>query len=62
MSIDSLSCSTAHQPGESATHLPAPRSPRHAALLLLAGISPPRRRASPGTPIEALASASNGCI
>ncbi|MDF1486343.1 hypothetical protein PY257_14350 [Ramlibacter sp. H39-3-26] len=33
-----------HLVGESAMHLPAPRSARHAALLLLAGSSPPRRR------------------
>ncbi|MFZ3123567.1 MAG: hypothetical protein WA129_00250, partial [Acidovorax sp.] len=32
-----------HLVGESAMHLPAPRSGRHAALLLLAGSSPPRR-------------------
>jgi hypothetical protein len=42
-----------------ATHSPAPRSPRHAALLVLAGISPPRPRALPGTPITALASTFN---
>ncbi|MDF1486035.1 hypothetical protein PY257_12735 [Ramlibacter sp. H39-3-26] len=34
-----------HLVGESAMHLPAPRSPRHAALLLLAGSKP---AASPG--------------
>jgi hypothetical protein len=45
--------------GESATHLPAPRSARHAALLVLAGMSLLRPRALPGTPITALASASN---
>jgi len=38
---------------------PAPRSARHAALLVLAGSSPPRPRALPGTPITALAGASN---
>ncbi|MDF1485336.1 hypothetical protein PY257_09120 [Ramlibacter sp. H39-3-26] len=48
-----------HLVGESAMHLPAPRSARHAALLLLAGSSPPRRRALPGTPITAPAGASN---
>ncbi|MFZ3124882.1 MAG: hypothetical protein WA129_07185, partial [Acidovorax sp.] len=32
-----------HLLGESAMHPPAPRSGRHAALLLLAGMSPPRR-------------------
>ena len=49
---------------ESATHPPAPRSPRHAALLLLAGTSPLRRPARgaaplPGTPITALTGAFN---
>ncbi|MDF1484595.1 hypothetical protein PY257_05255 [Ramlibacter sp. H39-3-26] len=34
-----------HRVGESAMHLPAPRSARHAALLLLAGTKP---AASPG--------------
>ncbi|MDF1486669.1 hypothetical protein PY257_16045 [Ramlibacter sp. H39-3-26] len=48
-----------HLMGESAMHLPAPRSGRHAALLLLAGMSPPRRRVLPGTPITAPAGASN---
>ncbi len=36
---------------ESATHPPAPRSPRHAALLLLAGTSPLRRPARGGRPL-----------
>ncbi|MDF1485711.1 hypothetical protein PY257_11065 [Ramlibacter sp. H39-3-26] len=48
-----------HLLGESAMHPPAPRSARHAALLLLAGNSPPRRRVLPGTPITAPAGASN---
>ncbi|HRP30081.1 MAG TPA: hypothetical protein PLG77_16770, partial [Burkholderiaceae bacterium] len=48
-----------HLSGDCATHSPAPRSTRHAALLLLAGTSPQRRRALPGTPITALASAFN---
>ena len=48
-----------HPLGDSATHSPAPRSPRHAALLLLAGGSPLRRRALPATPITVLVSASN---
>ena len=48
-----------HLWGDSATHSPAPRSARHAALLLLAGSSPLRRPALPGTPITALESASN---
>jgi hypothetical protein len=48
-----------HHLGESAMHPPAPRSTRHAALLVLAGSSPLRPRALPGTPITALAGASN---
>ncbi len=36
--------------GERATHSPAPRSTRHAALLLLAGTSPQRRRACRARP------------
>jgi len=45
--------------GDSATRSPAPRLARHAALLVLAGISLPRPRALPDTPITALASAFN---
>jgi len=45
--------------GEGATHSPAPRLPRHAALLVLAGMSLLRPRALPGAPITALASAFN---
>jgi hypothetical protein len=48
-----------HLLGERATRPPAPRSPRHAALLVLAGISLPRPRALPATPITALAGAFN---
>jgi hypothetical protein len=48
-----------HLSGDNAMRPPAPRSPRHAALLVLAGISPPRPRVLPGTPITALAGASN---
>jgi hypothetical protein len=59
MNIDILSFDDVHLLGENATHSPAPRSPRHAALLVLAGISPPRPHALPGTPITALASAFN---
>ena len=40
-------------------HPPAPRLVRHAALLLLAHRSALRRHALPGTPITALAGASN---
>jgi hypothetical protein len=49
----------AHCSGDAAMHPPAPCSPRHTALLLLAGMSPPRRRALSGTPITALAGAFN---
>jgi len=59
MSIDLCNFDNAHLLGNRATHSPAPRSPRHAALLVLAGISPLRPRALPGTPITALASAFN---
>jgi hypothetical protein len=45
--------------GESAMHSPVPCSPHHAALLLLAHSSAPRRRALPGTPITAPANAFN---
>jgi len=48
-----------HLSGDRATHSPAPRSPRHAALLVLAGIGLPRPRAWPAAPITALASAFN---
>ena len=59
MNIDSGCFDDLHLLGECATHSPAPRSPRHAALLLLAGSSPLRRLALPGTPITALASVFN---
>jgi hypothetical protein len=59
MDIDIRSFDDVHLLGDSATHSPAPRSPRHVALLVLAGMSPPRPRALPGTPITALASAFN---
>jgi len=48
-----------HLLGDIAMHPPAPRSPRHAALLVLAGTSLRRPRALLGTPITALAGASN---
>ena len=53
-----------HLLGENATHPPAPRSPRHAALLLLAHKGALRRHARgaaplPGTPITALTGAFN---
>ncbi|MDR1967100.1 MAG: hypothetical protein LBQ32_00170 [Burkholderiaceae bacterium] len=59
MGVDFLHFDDAHLLGDRATHSPAPRSPRHAALLVLAGMSLPHPRALPGTPITALASASN---
>jgi hypothetical protein len=59
MDIDSHSFDGVHLLGDNATHSPAPRSPRHAALLVLAGMSLLRPHALPGTPITALASASN---
>jgi hypothetical protein len=46
-----------HPLGDNATHSPAPRSPRHAALLVLAGMSLLRPHALPDTPSTALASA-----
>jgi hypothetical protein len=57
MDIAICSFDGVHLLGDSATHSPAPRSPRHAALLVLAGMSLPRPHALPGTPITALASA-----
>jgi hypothetical protein len=54
MDIDIRSFDGAHLLGDSAT-----RSPRHAALLVLAGMSLPRPHALPGTPITALTSAVN---
>jgi hypothetical protein len=59
MDIDILSFDDVHLLGDSARYWPAPRSPHHAALLVLAGMSLRRPRALPGTPITALASASN---
>ena len=45
--------------GESATHPIEPRCGTPAALLLLAGMSPPRRRALPAHRITAHSGASN---
>jgi hypothetical protein len=59
MNTKVLDFDRAHHLGESAMRPPAPRSTRHAALLVLAGSSPLRPRALPGTPITALADASN---
>jgi hypothetical protein len=55
MNSDIRGFDNAHPLDDSATSLPVPRSSRHAALLGLPGISPPRPRALPGTPITALA-------
>ncbi|MDO5694015.1 MAG: hypothetical protein Q4G70_16305 [Pseudomonadota bacterium] len=59
MSTDFRSFDRVHLLGERAMHPIAPRWPRHAALLVLAGTSLPRPRALPGTPIKARSSASN---
>jgi hypothetical protein len=59
MNIDLCSFDHTHWLSNSATRLPAPRSPRYAALFVLAGISPLRPRALLDTPITALASAFN---
>jgi len=58
--IDVCDLAHVHLLGEYATHSPAPRSTRHAALQILAilpGIA--AVCALPGTPITALANASN---
>ncbi|MDR1969457.1 MAG: hypothetical protein LBQ32_12350 [Burkholderiaceae bacterium] len=59
MDIDIRSFDGVHLWSDSATRSPAPRSPRHAALFVLAGISRLRPLALPGTPSAVLASASN---
>ena len=59
MDIDVCDFDHVHLLGDSATHSPAPRLPRHAALLVLAGMSLRRPRALPGAPITALTNASN---
>jgi hypothetical protein len=51
-----------HHLSEIAMYPLAQRSPHHATLLALAGSSPPRLLALPGTPIAALAGASNCCF
>jgi len=48
-----------HPLGENATRRPVPRSPRHAALLILAGMSLLRLRALPDTTSTALADVFN---
>ncbi|MBB5392720.1 hypothetical protein [Herbaspirillum sp. SJZ130] len=59
MNTNTGSINTVLLAGESAMHSPAPRSPHHAALFLLAHSSAPRRRALPGTTITAPANAFN---
>ncbi|MFT3779329.1 MAG: hypothetical protein QM772_13835 [Ottowia sp.] len=59
MGIDFFRFDDVHLTGDSAARSPAPRSTRHAALLVLAGTRLPRPHALPGTPITALASAFN---
>jgi hypothetical protein len=59
MEIDIYSFDHVQLLGECATHSPAPRSLRHAALLIPAGMSLPRPHVLPGTSITALASAFN---
>ncbi|MDR1967566.1 MAG: hypothetical protein LBQ32_02590 [Burkholderiaceae bacterium] len=59
MGVDFQHFDDVHLLSDRATRSPAPRSPCHAALLVLAGMSLPRPRALPGTPITALASAFN---
>ncbi|MDR2155719.1 MAG: hypothetical protein LBE78_11990 [Burkholderiaceae bacterium] len=59
MNIDFSSFGNLHLLGESATRPSVPRSPRHAALLVLAGISPPRPRALPDLAVTALTGAFN---
>jgi len=48
-----------HPLGENATRRPVPRSPRHAALPILAGMGLLRLRALPDTAITALADVFN---
>ncbi|MDR0781968.1 MAG: hypothetical protein LBF16_15005 [Pseudomonadales bacterium] len=59
MGIDFPCSDDIHLLGDSATHSPALCLPCHAVLLALAGMSPLRPLALPGTPITALASAFN---
>jgi hypothetical protein len=59
MSTKIFAFDCAHLLGEIAMRPPAPRSTRHAALLVLAGTSLPRPRALPGTPTTALTGAFN---
>ncbi|MDO5693653.1 MAG: hypothetical protein Q4G70_14465, partial [Pseudomonadota bacterium] len=59
MSADFHGFDHVHRLGERAMHPIAPRWPRHAALLVLAGTSLPRPHALPDTPITARSGASN---
>jgi len=60
MDIDIRGVVRAHLLGDNATHSPAPCSPRHAALQILAiATAIAAVCALPGTPITALASAFN---
>ncbi|MDR1967243.1 MAG: hypothetical protein LBQ32_00925 [Burkholderiaceae bacterium] len=54
MNIDIRSFDDVHLLGDHATRSPAPRSPRHAALLFLAGISPLRPRPCRARPSQRL--------
>jgi len=60
MDIDVCGFDHVHLLGDNATHSPAPCSPRHAALQILAiATAIAAVCALPGTPITALANASN---
>ena len=59
MGVEFFGFDHGYRAGDSAMHLIAPRSPRHAALLRLAGRSPQRCRALPYAPITAHSGASN---
>jgi hypothetical protein len=60
MNMDLRDFANLHLWGAGATHGPAPRAARHAALLVLAGRNPAHPRALLGTPITTRASALNG--
>jgi hypothetical protein len=59
MNIELCSFDRVHLLGERAMHPPAPPSPRHAALLVVAHASALPPRVLPGTPMTALAGAFN---
>jgi hypothetical protein len=54
MKIDVCGFDHVHLLGDGATHPPAPRSPRHAALFVLAGMSLPRPRPGRARPSQRL--------